>query len=580
MIASEEYTIACNGIKLKDKVKDSRYIELNHDKECDNVNTKINLNNFVSEIFKLDDRLKDLLEMAGYIFAADRKTYRGGPEDLEYHSWARSLNFHFTVRDYDFWTRTDIQNLLKKSLLFMSGDHSYDFNFYKAETDFPTSFFDNENFVMDKPENMKVMLFSGGIDSLSGAIKLLETTDAEICLASHQSGFPGTHTKQNTLFEELKRLYPNRCKHFKYECGLCEQKAKDETQRTRSFLFTSISFAIAHTYGQDKLYVFENGITSLNFAETQDLMNSRTSRTTHPKTIRHLEKLFSAIAERPFKIEHPFLYKTKTDVVEVLKKYDKLELLNNSVSCSETRGKGPMNSHCGTCSQCIDRRFAVYATEVEDYDEQGLYGFDFLKEDLEEGKTIKVLTEYIRMAQNYADSGLEEWYEDRGYELTEIIDYIDGKNPNEKFEKLYDLCIKHSKCIEKAINKMNEKHNPVFSPAKSEKSFFNMIIGSRLYQKEVERESGNGKMEIPTRQLKNLAKKACENLIFEGSITTILKESKTDKTLSKMVTNEIKKKYKMTIKNEKSLSDYFRKLELQLKKDKDKNLIVVANKSR
>lgn len=580
MIDSEEYTIACNGIKLKDKVDDKRYIELNHYNDCENVNTKINLNNFVTGIYKLDDRLKDLLEMAGYIFAADRKTSRGKPNDLEYHSWERALTFHFSVRDFEFWEKPEIKNLLKRALLFMSGDHKYEFHFHQAGQDWPTSIFDNEDFVIEKPENMRVMLFSGGIDSLSGAIELLETTDAEVCLASHQSGFPGTHRIQSDLFEEINKLYPGRCKHFKYECGLSGQKAKDETQRTRSFLYTSTAFAIAHTYKQDRIYVFENGMTSLNFAETQDLMNSRTSRTTHPQTIENLEKLFSAIAGKSFKIEHPYLYKTKTDVVDVIKKYNQLKLLETSVSCSATRNKGTGNTHCGVCSQCIDRRFAVYAAEVEDYDEQGLYHYDFLKEELEKDETVKVLNEYIRMAQNFADKGIEEWYADRSNELIEIIDFVDGKNENEKFEKIYELCVKHSRHIEKAINRMNAKHNSVFSPAKSEKSFFVKILGNRLYQKVIENESSNGKMEIPTRQLKAITKSACEVLINNGSITAPLEESKKDNTLSKMVATEIKKTYKLTNTNEKTISDYFRKLELELKKDKNKKLIVVVNKSR
>ena len=42
-------------------------------------------------------------------------------------------------------------------------------------------------------------------------------------------------------------------------------------------------------------FIFENGITSLNFARRQDLLNGRTTRTTHPKTIHLLQRLFSEI---------------------------------------------------------------------------------------------------------------------------------------------------------------------------------------------------------------------------------------------------------------------------------------------
>jgi len=187
-----EHIIACSGIKLKEYADDVRYLELNHKQGSAEQNVNLRLNTFVTKIFKLNNRLKDLLEIAGYVFAADRKTYRGNPDDLEYHSWSRAFDFHINVRDLAFWKRKDVQEMLENALVFMSGDHSYKFNFYKAVDDFPTNIFDNEKFEIIAPEKLKVALFSGGIDSLAGAIEMLETNDSEICLVSHQSGQPGT----------------------------------------------------------------------------------------------------------------------------------------------------------------------------------------------------------------------------------------------------------------------------------------------------------------------------------------------------------------------------------------------------
>ena len=76
-----EHIIACNGVKLKEYWDNPKYLELEHRKGCKNQNVNINLNDFVTKIFKLNNRLKDLLEIAGYIFAADRKTYRVNPDD-------------------------------------------------------------------------------------------------------------------------------------------------------------------------------------------------------------------------------------------------------------------------------------------------------------------------------------------------------------------------------------------------------------------------------------------------------------------------------------------------------------------
>ena len=59
----------------------------------------------------------------------------------------------------------------------------------------------------------------------------------------------------------------------------------------------------------------------------------------------------------------------------------------------------------------------------------------------------------------------------------------------EKIEKVYDLCVKHSKQIESAIQRLNSLYNRPFKPAKPN-SFFSLIVGTRAY-KNIEREEKN-----------------------------------------------------------------------------------------
>jgi len=581
--AFAEHIVACNGIKIKKLSKSPKYLELEHRDGCDNKNVNINLKNFVTDIYKLSDRCKDLLEIAGYIFAADRKTSRGSNKLVEYHSWSRSFHFHIYVRDYKFWNRKEIQTLLEQALCFMSGDHSYKFTFYQAGPDFPTNLFDNENFVIDTPNNLRVMLFSGGIDSLAGAVELLETTKAEVCLVSHQSGQWGVLKTQRIINEEIEILYPNRSKHFKFRCGLSYDDSKDESQRTRSFLYTSTAFAIAHTYKKNCIYLFENGITSINFAETQDLMNARASRTTHPQTIGKLQELFTAIAEEKFYIYNPYLFKTKTDVVEVIKHHKKLELLDSSVSCSRTRNHPPGFTHCGVCSQCIDRRFAVFAADVQKYDDNHLYHFDFLVDELETDEIKKALTEYIRLAQDFKKQSIDSWYRSRGKEIIEVEEYIQGEDEFERIDKLYNLCQRHSKHIERSIRKMRDIYDLPLSSS-NPKSFFSSIIGQRVYQKDDNKNIAGSsdktikRKEIPSRGLKRITKETCEFLIKQKRITDVLIETKKNPVISKLIIGALKQEnFVVTKQNETSISDYFRKYELYLKKDGNGKIIVINN---
>ena len=521
-----EYIVTCNGVILKKDIDDVHYIDLEY-RTGRKKNVIISIKDFGTSVYKLSKRVKDLLEIAGYLFAADRESSRGKPDNVEYHSWSRCFHIHIKVRDYKFWNAPEIKYLLSDILCFITGDKEYKFTFYKGDIDFPTNLFDTEKFVLDTKKNISIALFSGGLDSLAGIIERLETTKDEICLVSHQSGQPSVMQTQNNLYESIKKSYPDRCKHYKFHCGLSHTKSVDETQRTRAFLFTSMAFAIASTYKQDKIFVYENGITSLNFAKTQDMMNGRASRTTHPQTIALLEKLFTKIVEKDFKIEHPFLFKTKTDVVKGLKGHKKLGLLDSSVSCSATRNRPPeKKTHCGVCSQCIDRRFAVYSSSTERYDENGIYHFNFLKDDLENPTTIKSLVDYIRLAQSFAEENEDAFYMNRPDQIAEIDEYLEGKTEQERVNKLYDLCKRHSRDIENAIQRMREIHDKPLARY-NPKSFFNLIVGPREYQNP-EKVIINGKEKLKTfkrGELKKELNKYIDEFKLKDGVTVRTKTS-------------------------------------------------------
>lgn len=478
----KKHIVSCGGFGAGLSYPDSNKIILEHRKEFPNYNTRIKLDKLINTVLTVKTRHKDLLNIAGYLFAADRKISRGKTDAQEYHSWSRHIVLHIGVIDYSFWIRPDIQKLLTDALKFMTGDIKYEFSFYQSDEDFPSSIFDNDNFNMQKEDQLKVLLFSGGIDSLAGAVESLESDNGHVCLVSHRSGQATTISIQNKLYNLLQKYYPGRVSHYKLECGLSKESTVEESQRTRSFLYTSTAFVVAEAYGQKEIYVHENGMTSLNFAETQDLMNARSSRTTHPKTLALLENLFTAIAEEPFSIKNNFFDKTKTDVIKVLKKYEHSELFMNSISCSSTRNNTSSKTHCGKCSQCVDRRFASFAAGIDNWDDNDNYDFDFLKDNLTDDHALKTLLEFLRMAQNFRGFNPDGFFVKYGPELADIIPYIKGKNDEERVNKIYQLCQSHSTNIDHAIDRMQSEYDRPLAPAKPN-SFFTLIIRPRAYQK-------------------------------------------------------------------------------------------------
>lgn len=419
-------------------------------------NVRIGLPRFIRDVYHLPPRLQDLLEIAAYVYAADRFIRRGAKDSMEYHSWSRDLTFFVRVRDHNFWNQPATRASLSDLLTFLSGDARMEFNFQPGHSTPPTGLFDGPDFSLEKGHDPRVILFSGGLDSLTGVLQQLHTTQSQLCLVSHQSGSTSIKLTQKGLTRALATDFPNRLEHFRFEAGLTGERAEEETQRTRFFLYTVIAFVLARSLGQNSVWAYENGVTSLNFPKRQDMQRARASRTTHPRTISLLGQFFSAVAETAFKVETPFFHLTKTDVLTLLKDLDGSHLLTSSISCSKTFKAGSGCTHCGGCSQCVDRRFAVSAAGLDDLDEPRLYTLDFLSQAVPADESRTTLTDYMIQACRWARWGLDEFYMRQLNELAQVEDYLDLPSEEDAAQAVFSLCKRHAEQVIQAVAGMRQ----------------------------------------------------------------------------------------------------------------------------
>ena len=433
------------------------------DREGVLANVKLGLPNFVRDVYHLPDRTLDLLELAAYVYCADRMSSRGPKVAVEYQAWARSFHFVVKVRDHTFWSQSDVSACLSRALQFMTGDREYSFSFQPGHSTPRTGLFDDEQFRMESSQDLDVALFSGGIDSLAGVLNHLETTNEQVCLVSHQSQ-PGTVRTQRQLFEALKNHYPGRVSHYKFECHLKGIRAVEETQRSRAFLYTSIAFAIAQAYGQEGFSVYENGITGINFPRRADLAEARASRTTHPRTIYHLKQLFSLLGECEMQIHLPFLWKTKTDTLALLRAGQHPELIPSSVSCSKTFQNLGQATHCGGCSQCVDRRFAAYAAKADDIDNSGIYTNDIISTAISDREVKTTVLDYVRQAKDFSIWNEDHFFMELATELSDVVDYLpDSGSEFERLRLVMDLCKRHGDQVMFAMKRMRDEHDDLYS---------------------------------------------------------------------------------------------------------------------
>lgn len=446
-------------------------------------NMTIGLDRFVEDSEELSLRVVDLLQIAAYVFGADRMANRGERDSINYESWARSFEFHVPVLDYDFWENANVKKALCETLAFMTGDRKYSFCFQKTDNnparikDKQLSFFEGEQ----KDFNGDVMLFSGGLDSLAGAIERLnEYQDRSICIVSHRSNKTVTHT-QRVLIEHLNNKYAQRVKPYGFEC--CNRnglKSKDETQRTRIFLFAAIAFALCNYYKKHEFYIYENGITSLNLSKQVDVINARASRTTHPKTVGLLRKFFK-LFDSEFKISTPYYNKTKAEIMHVFERYGEKDIIASSVSCSSSRTKPGQAAHCGCCSQCIDRRFSVFAAGLDEFDAP--YATDFITRlsDDDHHETKQRLYNTLRFACKEEISTQDDFIEKYPSELTDIIEYWPGKNAEDKFSEVYSLICRYGESVFCAATRMRNQFDNLLQPVN--KNSLIGIIADRMYMR-------------------------------------------------------------------------------------------------
>ncbi len=370
----------CSGAEVaaSDPVAQGRHrIEL--DSVGPQPNVHISFEN-VARVFRRDlsPRLIDFLEIASYVFSADCATRRGTQwtDDDSTEPWGRDFAFVIPVRQPDFWEAAKIKDLVRDVLGFLSND-TYSFRFLPLQQDRANQqpyfeFGDQKDWPFHSPE--RVLMFSGGLDSLAGAVETAVAGTKSV-LVSHRP-VSTLDSRQKKLFSELQKRFPGQLIHIPVWINKAESFGREPTQRTRSFLYSALGTLVAQSVHASGVRFYENGIVSLNLPIAQEVIRARASRTTHPVALDLLASLCAAVTERDFIVDNPYLFKTKAEVVAALATHESAYLIADTCSCSHSMFQSKTQRHCGRCSQCIDRRFATTAAGLLSYDSEKDYVTD------------------------------------------------------------------------------------------------------------------------------------------------------------------------------------------------------------
>lgn len=328
-------------------------------------------------ITSLPDRALDLLEIAALVYGVDAAVPRGGRTDRHMgRDWHRGFRVEMPVRNPEFWSNPEVRVALESLLMRLSGDRFF-FEFVQGHHEAnETRWFDFGPEAGWSPD--RVLMFSGGLDSLAGALEEIIDHRNRVALVSHFSSTKIAKVQRDLCRAITDDFGKDFLRHFPVNIQLASGTNREGTHRTRSFLFAVLGLVTAVAFGRDRVSFHENGVISLNLPPVANVLGSRATRTTHPQVLHQLSGLFTDVCEKAMRVDNPLFWHTKTEVLENIDRLGMARLVALTSSCADTHNRTRQHPHCGRCSQCIDRRFAVLAAGMAADDPEDAYAVGLL----------------------------------------------------------------------------------------------------------------------------------------------------------------------------------------------------------
>lgn len=374
----------------------------------------------------------DVLVLAAMVHAADTRISR---VQTSQDAWTRELAISVPVSDPELWASQ--RALVERTLRFLTGDHWT--VLFRARPDGMADFVRRPVKGLFEHGFDGIALFSGGLDSLIGAIDRLE--DVSFPLFVSHGGEGAVSKPQDNLFKNVATAYRTGNRELKrlrlgmgFGRKLTPGVRREETTRGRSFLFIALAAMAGSGLGRPfSLEVPENGLIALNVPLDAVRLGSLSTRTTHPYYLHRWNELLAGVGIDGT-IVNRYWDKTKGEMMEKCSNQKLLgELAAASLSCAHPsagrwdRSEAGRRSHCGHCVPCLIRQAAFASAWGPDSDHTG-YRLDIhqhrLNTQTAEGRQVRAFQYAVANLGGRVD--LARMFVHKPGPLLEDIDKLDG----------------------------------------------------------------------------------------------------------------------------------------------------------
>ena len=399
------------------EINDEKIVEFTFENE--QVITKKNTG--FNELFidnKMPTILEDILKMSQNLYYFDINIKRNTKRNTKI---TKNQKYILRIKTplADQWNNPIIKHKLQRVIYELMQENII-FQFYKTKKPIipiPNNF----------DSNKVICLFSGGLDSYSGAINLLKNDDLTTYFVSIR---PRNKLEniQSELMLKLSNYFDKKIISLKYINEIKtnnyvgpEDRYYHPTQRSRSLLYLSVALISAISNGARKIHIPENGVIAL-FDDVPFIDSESFTRTVHPDFIYAFNQLIQAVVDKNIIVENPFAHKTKTEIInKIIENTDQdfaTETINMTESCSNQGNQyiGLSARYCGICTPCILKSLAIHASELNvdkiDSPQINIFKMEFLSnpdDQLLDKKDIKIFRGELALRDLYYLAGKIEY---------------------------------------------------------------------------------------------------------------------------------------------------------------------------